>query len=79
MMLTSPMDRCKEVTMAVVQVEIMSRGPYAGGRSFGNAGKYERIDGVVTFGADPDNAANTLDRRPRSGSKGRWRPGTVQL
>ncbi len=55
--------------MAVVQLEIRSRGPYAGGRSFGNAGKYERIDGVVTFGADPDNAANTsivdLDLAPK--------------
>ena len=55
--------------MAAVQMEITSRGPYAGGRTFGKAGKYERIDGVVTFGVDPDNAANSsivdLDMAPR--------------
>ena len=55
--------------MAAVQMEIRSRGPYAGGRPFGKAGRYERIDGVVTFGVDPDNAANSsivdLDMAPR--------------
>ena len=45
--------------MAAVQMEITSRAPYAGGRTFGKAGRYERIDGVVTFGVDPDNAANS--------------------
>ena len=57
--------------MAVVQLEIRSRGPYAEGRSFGKAGRYERIDGVVTFGVDPDNAANSsivdLALAPRDG------------
>ena len=44
--------------MAASSVNITSREPYAGGQPFGDAGPYERIDGVVTFAADPANAAN---------------------
>ena len=48
----------KEVVVAVLQVEITSRGRYADGRSFRHGVPYERIDGVVTFGVDPDDIAN---------------------
>lgn len=55
--------------MAVTGVEITRRAPYAGGQSFGKAGDYERIDGVLTFAVDPANSANRpivdLDLAPR--------------
>ncbi len=35
--------------MAVVEVEITRKEPYAGKQSFGDVGAYERIDGVLTF------------------------------
>ncbi len=44
--------------MPVVSVDIKSRQPYADGASFGLTGGYERIDGVLEFAADPDNASN---------------------
>jgi hypothetical protein len=55
--------------MAVLGIEVTRRTPYAGGAQFGDAGAYERIDGLVTFGIDPENAANAgivdLDLAPR--------------
>ena len=42
----------------VASVEITSREPYADGQHFGDAGPFERIDGVVTFTADPASPAN---------------------
>ena len=47
-----------ENKMAVVETEIKKKAPYAEGQSFGEAGVYERIDGVVTFAVDPENEAN---------------------
>jgi hypothetical protein len=44
--------------MAVIGIEIRSRQPFADGASFGEAGPYERIDGIVRFGVDPSNPAN---------------------
>jgi hypothetical protein len=44
--------------MAVLGIEVTRRTPYAGGAQFGDAGAYDRIDGLVTFGVDPENAAN---------------------
>ncbi len=44
--------------MAVVNVEITRREPYADGKPFGDTGPYERIDGMLTFAVDPDNQAN---------------------
>ena len=44
--------------MAVIDMEITKREPYAGGRSFGDHGAFEQIDGVLTFAVDPDHAAN---------------------
>ena len=46
--------------MAVVAVDITSREEYAGGLPFGTSGPYDRIDGVLTFAVDPENAANAL-------------------
>ncbi|MCH8849161.1 MAG: hypothetical protein IIC32_09350 [Chloroflexi bacterium] len=55
--------------MAVVSVDIISRRPYAKGRSFGEAGAYERLDGLLTFAVDPSHEANRaivdLDLAPR--------------
>ena len=44
--------------MAVIAVDIKSRQPYAHGKSFADAGEYERIEGVLTYAVDPTNAAN---------------------
>jgi hypothetical protein len=52
------MDRITEGEMAVVSIEIERRSPYEGGRSFGDAGPYDRLDGVVTFAVDPEHEAN---------------------
>ena len=58
--------------MAVTQFEIRSREPYEEGRAFGDAGGYERIDGVLRFAVDPDNPVNAsivdLDRAERDAS-----------
>ena len=62
--------------MPVVAVDITSRDEYAGGQSFGSTGPYERIDGVLTFAAEPENDANApivdLDLAPRD-ERGRVR------
>ena len=44
--------------MAVSELAITRRGPYAAGRSFGNSGSYERIEGAIGFAVAPDAAAN---------------------
>ena len=44
--------------MAVTRMEIASRQAFAGGRSFGDAGPYEQLDGTVHFAVDPANNAN---------------------
>ena len=44
--------------MPVINLEIKSRMPYAGGQSFGEAGAYEQLDGIVHFGVDPESLAN---------------------
>lgn len=55
--------------MAVTTLEIQSRGAYMNGEPFGDAGSYERIDGLLHFGVDPQNPANAtivdLDRAAR--------------
>jgi len=43
---------------AVLSVEIERRAPVLGGRSFGDRGAYEVIEGRVHFGFDPRNQAN---------------------
>jgi Alpha/beta hydrolase domain len=42
----------------VERVEILERGPLAGGRVFGPVGAYERIKGRLHYAVDPENPAN---------------------
>ena len=55
--------------MAVTGLEIVRREPFAGGRRFGEAGAYERIDAVAHYAVDPRHPANAsivdLDRAER--------------
>ena len=44
--------------MPVTKVEIATRQAFAGGRSFGDVGPYEQLDGTVHFAVDPANNAN---------------------
>ena len=44
--------------MPVTKIEIKTRTAFAGGKSFGDVGPYEQIDGVVHFAVDPQNPAN---------------------
>jgi hypothetical protein len=44
--------------MALVGLEVTQRGPFAGGRAFGEHGAYERIDGIARFAVDPEHPAN---------------------
>ncbi|MDA0264843.1 MAG: alpha/beta hydrolase domain-containing protein [Chloroflexi bacterium] len=44
--------------MPVTNIEIKTRQPFAGGKSFGDVGAYEQLDGVARFAVDPNNAAN---------------------
>ena len=46
--------------MAVTRIEIKDREPYAGGKTFGETGAYEQLDGTVHFAVDPANPANSL-------------------
>src|SRR5687767_15910428 len=55
--------------MSVASLEITRREPFAGGHLFGDAGAYERIDGLLRFAVDPARAGNAvivdLDKAPR--------------
>jgi hypothetical protein len=44
--------------MSLTNFEIMSCGPYAGGRSFGAVGAYQQVDGTAHFAVDPLHPAN---------------------
>ena len=46
--------------MAVVRLEVTKREPYAGGRSFGAAGSYEKVAGRLHLAVDPLHAANAM-------------------
>ena len=46
--------------MAVTSIDIKERGPYAEGKSFGDVGAYEQLDGAVRFALDPSDPANAL-------------------
>src|SRR5688500_11770323 len=60
--------------MAVIKLEITSRRPYFDGRSFGEVGPYEDLQGTIHFAVDPEHAANRaivdLDKAPRDA--GEW-------
>ena len=45
--------------MAVIRLEIKNRLEFNSGVGWGNYGPYERIDGIVKFGVDPENSANS--------------------
>src|SRR5687767_5853924 len=55
--------------MSVASLEITRREPFAGGHLFGDAGAYERIDGLLRFAVDPTRPENAvivdLDKAPR--------------
>jgi hypothetical protein len=54
----------------VTRFEVTSREVFAGGRSFGRVGQYERLDGVAQVQLDPDDPRNAgivdIDRAPRN-------------
>jgi hypothetical protein len=54
----------------ITGIEIKNRSPFAGGAAFGNAGAYERIDGVAVGALDPAHKGNRdialLDKAPRN-------------
>jgi hypothetical protein len=54
----------------VVRIEVERTAPYAGGKAFGDAGAFERLDGTVQMEVDPDDPLNAvivnLDRAPRN-------------
>jgi hypothetical protein len=56
----------------IVGIEIKSRTPFAGGAVFGDAGAYERVEGIATGALDPAHPGNKgialLDRAPRDAS-----------
>ena len=58
----------------VVRFEITQTRPVADGKSFGQAGPYERLDGVVVMEVDPRDPLNAvivnLDKAPKN-AKGR--------
>ena len=60
--------------MAVTELQIRSRRPYAEGGAFGEAGPYERLAGTIHFAVDRDAAANRaivdLDRATRDADGG---------
>ena len=46
--------------MALTKLEIKTRKPFAGGETFGDVGRYERIDGLAHFAVDPNHADNRV-------------------
>ncbi len=54
----------------VVRIDVERTAPYAGGREFGDAGRFERLDGTIYMEVDPDDPLNAvivnLDRAPRN-------------
>ncbi len=46
--------------MGVSRIEVHSRQPYWGGKSFGDAGTYELIEGTAFFSVDRDHPDNSL-------------------
>ncbi len=48
------------VRAEVTSLEILQRQPFAGGKSFGSAGEYELLTGIVRFAVDPARAPNRM-------------------
>jgi hypothetical protein len=55
--------------MALIEFEIKQRSDYQDGKSFGDTGSYERIDGIAHYAVDPNHERNAhivdLDLCPR--------------
>ncbi len=55
--------------MAVTALEIKTCSPFAQGKTFGDVGPYQQLDGTVRFAVDPNRPANAgiadLQRAPR--------------
>ena len=60
----------ESVDARVTRVIVERTTPYAGGRAFGAAGTFERLEGTVYMEVDPDDPLNAvvvnLDRAPRN-------------
>src|SRR5579884_3023687 len=54
----------------VVRVEVKSRTDVLGGKTFGNAGAFEKVSGTIYFAVDPKNSANKIiadiDKAPKN-------------
>ena len=54
----------------VVRIVVEKTTPYGGGKSFGDAGSFERLEGIVHMEVDPEDPLNAvvvnLDRAPRN-------------
>ena len=48
------------VSAELIRVEIISRQPVLGGRSFGLAGAYEIVTAIAYFAVDPASPANGM-------------------
>ncbi|MFN0094454.1 MAG: alpha/beta hydrolase domain-containing protein [Dehalococcoidia bacterium] len=57
--------------MALTRFDIRRRTPYADGASFGEAGPFERVDGVAHFAVDPSHEANAQIVDLRHAERGR--------
>ena len=44
--------------MSVISIDIKKREPYANGRRFGSYGPIERVEGVLSYAVDPNDAHN---------------------
>ena len=60
----------QSVEAKVVRLVVERTTPYAGGKAFGEAGAFERLEGTVFMEVDPDDPLNAvivnLDRAPRN-------------
>ena len=48
------------VSAEVVRIDVEGRDDVADGRSYGNAGPYERLAGWIHYAVDPENSANRI-------------------
>src|SRR5690606_26578387 len=46
--------------MPVTRMEVTDRGPYNGGKAFGESGSYEYMTGVLHFVSDPKHPGNAV-------------------
>ena len=64
--------------MNQIRLEITRRSPFADGQPFGDAGPYERLDGVAHYAIDPSAPAQQtivdLDKAPRNAEGSSFRP-----